>query len=415
MGFISFDFRKEYLYFVLFWVMDFINSIFGLIQYGRYKAEYMIINFLCINIGELFSGFLIIYTKVKMNYLRENEIAPRTSNSLNKIEPELIYNDLSLKDNIFLLIFLASILDFLGRNYNSLFILFFGPFLLKPYHIRWIISVDILARIIFSRVILKYQLYKHHKVSIIICSIGFLIMAIITIQSIIFSEYNVSNSYIYLIFVVIQKFAFSLGDTLSKILLTDKFILPHYLMFYKSLLCFTFYLIYIPILFLADNLAFDHFKELFLIDNLNVYIFSLIFKIISSFFQSFSIFNIIYTFTPIHVGFLNVVVCLFELLISISDDENLLLWIFSIICLLIVMFGTLIFTEIIILNFCELNEYTKAGLLLKEQLDNRTPNATLLSDLEEEKEENNDSRNYSDLIKNRKVHKTMVYNYKNKI
>ena len=224
MGFISFDFRKEYLYFVLFWVLDFINSIFGLIEYGRYKAEYMLINFLCINIGELFSGFLILYTKLKMNYLRENEITPRTSNSLNKIEPELIYNDLSLKDNIFLFIFLASILDFLGRNYNSIFIFCFGHIILEQRHIKWIISVDILARIIYSRVILKYQLYKHHRVSIIICSIGFLIMAIITIQSIIFSEYNDSNSWIYLIFVIIQKFAFSLGDTLSKILLTDKFI-----------------------------------------------------------------------------------------------------------------------------------------------------------------------------------------------
>ena len=287
MGFISFDFRKEYLYFVLFWVLDFINSIFGLIEYGRYKAEYMLINFLCINIGELFSGFLILYTKLKMNYLRENEIAPRTSNSLNKIEPELIYNDLSLKDNIFLLIFLASILDFLGRNYNSLFILFFGPFLLKPYHIRWIISVDILARIIFSRVILKYQLYKHHKVSIIICSIGFLIMAIITLQSIITVNkgyFNVFKYWIYLLLTFISKFLFSLGDTLSKILLTKKFILPHYLMFYKSLTCFIFYFIFILILFLTSKTNFSNFGDLFENENLILSTLLIILKIFFAFF-----------------------------------------------------------------------------------------------------------------------------------
>ena len=150
-----------------------------------------------------------------------------------------------------------------------------------------------------------------------------------------------------------------------------------------------------------------------------MYIFSIIFKIISSFFQSFSIFNIIYILTPIHVGFVNVVSTLFQIFLLISTEhkgEDLLIWIFYLICLIVVIFGTLIFAEIIIINACGLNEYTKVGLLIKEELDNSTPNATLLSELDEEKTENNDSINCSqEVIKTRKPNNTMVYKYKSKI
>ena len=40
-----------------------------------------------------------------------------------------------------------------------------------------------------------------------------------------------------LFFIFLAKFIFApLGDTINKILLTDKFLLPHNLMFYRSLI-----------------------------------------------------------------------------------------------------------------------------------------------------------------------------------
>ena len=116
-----------------------------------------------------------------MDFFKKKEIKSKNR----KKDLKLIYNDLSLKKNIIILIFLVSILDFLGRNYVCFFILFYHELGLKPRYIKWLISADILARILFSRIILKFKLYKHHKISMIICSIGFLIMAIISLQSII--------------------------------------------------------------------------------------------------------------------------------------------------------------------------------------------------------------------------------------
>ena len=170
---------------------------------GNYQIEFTLLYVVCLNLGELLSGFLVLYTKLKMNYLKEIETKKESKNEI-----ELIYNDLSIKENKYILIFFVSILDFLGRGYTVIFLLFFDKLILEQRHIRWIISVDILARIFFGRIILNIKLYKHRKISMCICSIGFFIMTIFALQSILFEEngkFNKFNCWIYIIFTIIQK------------------------------------------------------------------------------------------------------------------------------------------------------------------------------------------------------------------
>ena len=415
MGLFSCIFLKSYLYFLIFWILDFLGSLESSLNSNNKKGkkaqlETMLLNFIYIYLGELLSGFLVLYTKLRMNFLKRNEPI-HTS----KTDIQLIYNDLSLKDNITILIMLATILDFLGRNYVIFYYLFFGRLILQQHHIKWVISIDILARIFFCRIILKIKLYKHHRLSICICSIGFFIMAIFTL-TIIFEnngKYNKVNAWIYIILVIITKFFFSLGDTLSKIILTYKFILPHYLMFYKSSICSVFYLILIPILFLTSKISFSNIKDIFSEGGrVDLQILLILFKMFSAFFKNLCVFKIIYIFTPIHVGFLNIVSCLYQILqYFFSHLEYLLFLICYVICLLVIGIGTLIFTEILVINCNGLNENTKVGLLLKEKLDQCPPNGTILSDYYENNNENSDSRNCSeDLMKNRKSNNTVLYN-----
>ena len=416
MGLISFVFRKAYLFFLLFWVLDFLNSLEIAIfakytEYsGEYQIEFILIYVICLNLGELLSGFLVLYTKLKMNYLKGIETR---KDSKKKIK--LIYNDLSLKKNKYILIILVSILDFLGRGYTLIFLIFFDILILEPRHIRWIISVDIFARIFFGRIMLNIKLYKHHIISMCICSIGFFIMTIFALQSILFGEngkFNETSCWIYIIFTILQKICFSFGDTISKILLTDKFILPHYLMFYKSLACFIIFLILTPILFLTGKISFANYQSLFYIGDYRVHILLKIFIIIFSFFGCFSIFKIIDIFTPIHVGFLNVVSSLFQVIqFTIRNEtEHLLFLIFYIICLILIAFGTLIFTEILIINAWGLNEHTKTGFLIKEKLDQLPPEGTvLIFDNEENNDINETKNNDEEINKARKVNKTVEY------
>ena len=412
MGLFSFVFFKTYFYFALFWILDLINEL-EISNNKKGSAPQIIsrlFNIIYINLGELLSGFLVLYTK-----LRSKEKKIETIQT-GKTEVELIYNDLSLKKNVKILIFLVSILDFLGRNYIIFMLLFFGRVSLQQHHTQWTISIDILARIIFCRYLLKVKLYKHHKFAIYICSIGFLFMAIFAL-TLIFEDdgkYNSIDSWVCIIVVIITKIMYALGDNLSKILLTQKFILPHFLMFYKSLICLVFYIIFTPIVFLTSNIPFSKIKNL-LINDQSIFfnILIILFKIISAFVKSFCIFNIIYIFTPIHVGFLNVVSSLYQIIIQL---QYIIFKICYIICLIVIGFGTLIFTEIIVIKKYGLNEYTKVGLLEKEKYDQCPPDSTLLSEYYDDTSEYSDSRNVSqDIIKTRKPFKTVVYNFRRKI
>ena len=417
MRFISFTFYKAYIYFIIFWVLDFINSLeieffVKYTQYnGEYQREFILLYLVCLNLGELLSGILVLITKLKMKYLKdnnyENEIRQETSaNSL-----KLIYNDLSKKKNKYILIVIMSILDFLGRAVDLIYLLFFDKLYLEQRHIKWLISFDILSRIFFCRIILKFKIYKHHKYAMLLCSIGFFIMTIFALQSIIFGEggkYNDLNSWAYIMFIIAQKIFYSSGDTISKILLTNKFLLPHYLMFYKSLICFIIFILLIPILFLTSNIKYENFENLFQTGKPRLHILLKLLLIISAFFGSFSIFKIIDIFTPIHVGFVNVASSLFHVIrFTIKNEtEHLIYLIFYILCLLVVIFGTLIFTEIIIINVWGLNEYTQEGFLLKEQLDNMPPDGTILIDNEENHEHNLNDENVM------RLSKTMKYSSK---
>jgi hypothetical protein len=76
-----------------------------------------------------------------------------------------------------------SILELLARSSNLLFNLIneYKDEQLNNYHTEWIISLDIISRIIFSKIILKTSLYKHHLVSVLIFLFGSLIMTILGI------------------------------------------------------------------------------------------------------------------------------------------------------------------------------------------------------------------------------------------
>ena len=405
MGLFSCPFFKTYFYFAFFWAIYFLNTYITSITKGKLGPPLISMLFVIIdfNLGELFSGFLVLYTKLRIKK-KKNEQIPT-----GKTDIELIYTDLSLKKNRKTLIFLISILDFLGRNYLIFYFLFFNNSTLQQHHVKWIISIDILSRIIFCRIILKIKLYKHHKLAIYLCLIGFFFMAIFTLTVILEKggEYNNIHSWIYIIFTIIKGIMYSLEDTLIKILVTQKFILPHFLMFKRSVICFGFYLILISFLLLTSKITFSNITNA-----LTANILIQLIRISCGFFQSLLIFNIIYIFTPIHVGFLNIVTTFYQIFIQL---DNIIFIICYIICLAIIGIGILIFTEMIVINNYGLNEYTKVGLLIKEKLEESPPDPSVISEYNEDSEYS-DSRNCSeDIIKARKPYKIVAYKNKRKL
>jgi len=377
MGLFSFVIYKEYYYFLIYWCMDLVLYIPSLILKSRNSkpieslVTYDYLHLLNLNIADLLSGFLVLITYYRMKPKKEIiETKNKVGNSNNSIE--LIYNDYSEKDNKYTLIFILSILELFARSSKLFFNLIdkYKDEQINEYDAEWIISIDIISRIIFSKIILKTRLYKHHIISVIIFLFGSIIMTIFGII------YMKTNFMIKLLFLIPRNIIFGLGDIISKILLTYKFVLPQKLIFIKGLFNLGMHLIIFPILWFTGKFNKDDFLKNF--DSGIIIVYNII-NIFFFFIRAFCIMNIIDKFSPLHVAFVNVVLCLYQYIILLStpfDELNSYILIFiNIICFIIIIFSTLLFNEIIIINAWGLNIHTKKDILLREKKDNLLDNS----------------------------------------
>ena len=323
-----------------------------------------------------------------MNYLKKNKKNNKPPKP--KKNYELIYTDLSEKSNKYILILLISVLDFLGRTSELLYFIFVSTEKLDLMQTSWLIFIDIISRAIFCYLILKIKLKRHHLLSMILCFIGFLIMGYFGIKSL---NYNELDDWMYLFFSFLKIIVLALEDSYNKILITNKFVLPHYLMFYRGSVNFIILLIILPILYWTSCIDFTNYKYLNLDSALEI--FRKILLIISSFAKNFGVFKIIDIFTPQHVGFVNVVFCLLEIIKHIikQKNRNISYYIVDIISLIVMIFGTLIFNEMIIVNAFGLDEGTKSGIMKKEKLDNIEMQSSVIYEKDDNQEEKNISIN----------------------
>jgi hypothetical protein len=256
-------------------------------------------------------------------------------------------------------------LQILATSTNLLFYLVVNKKIIRNGEITWLISIDTLSRIIFSRIFLDTKLYNHHQFALILIIFAHLLM--------IFSAFMILNdeekkSWTYFIFLGFKFTFLSLEDTLNKILLTNKFLLAHILLFWRGI--FNLFLLFVltPIFYYTnkDKLNIDYLKN----SDSNLYwdIAARLFFVTCSFFRSFLIMKVIYDFTPLHVSFLNVVFALYELIYCrVKNKDKIIFLALDILSLIFIIFSTLIFIEIIIINVFGLNENTKDGLKKKEE------------------------------------------------
>ena len=195
----------------------------------------------CLNLDDLLAGFLVLYTFIKMrktkdeNALIEKNRESKRSKKKEKISYELIYNKTSVKNNKFIYLLLISLLEFVARSTDLLYLLIIGKIPIRIGQVNWLISIDIFSRIIISRIILKTKIYRHHILSIILTIIGLFFMSICAFKVITKDELD---NWPYFLFIIGKYILLPLEDIINKVLLTDEFLLPHYLMFYRGIFNF---------------------------------------------------------------------------------------------------------------------------------------------------------------------------------
>ena len=370
---------RNYIYILVYWILELFISIIKNLIYVTKTIDIGLINDLLneylqlviLVISDLLAGFLVIYTK--SSFRKKDE----TKRKRAKGEIILIYKSPIDVNKKLKLLILISFLDFIARSPYFLFSLINDSRALYRYQTDIIIAIDIFMRYFCSKIILNTKIYKHHSQAIKINIIGFLILFFIDLFGII--EYNdgVVKQILFLIFLLSMAICYPIADTFNKILLSDDFLLPHTLMFDRGLIEFVILLIFSLILFITGNLNFEYKSTI----NKIYYILIKLGYTIISFVKAFCLMKIIYIFTSQYVSFLIVsetfagtvnlltnyfidrknIPCIYQ-----DVNNNLLAIILITIELLsqfIIIFGTLMYNEMIIINKWGLNEYTRIGLL----------------------------------------------------
>ena len=393
---------NEYFYFLGYWFGEIIRSIIEIIFIDKIKItkknyekkdfliEEELLKLILLNVADLLTGFLVLYTNNKMKSLNSRQ-NPKKENKLNKLESSLIFNDLTKFKHKIFLIPLISVLDLIA---SSVFLIaaIFSKIILKPRQFDWMLCIDIIARIIFSIIILKITVRKHHKLGIILCIVGFILISISDIISIQNANLKYFDILIFIIIIFPKSIIFPLVDVLYKIVLTNDFLLPHLLMFYRGLSqCGVFFII-IPILNWKKKIKFEFLNEF---KNYNRIIYTICFTILSCI-RNLCVLKVIYIFNSHYVSFLFTII-IFENTIrkffeeksiyNFNEIKGITYFIIDIIALLLISVGTLIFNEMIIINVCGLNKKTKSNLLIEEKYENKIIDESIY--YEEEEDENN--------------------------
>lgn len=290
-----------------------------------------------------FISLIISRRKKKEDIIDKNE----SSSSIKLIHKYGVHKNYHIKFGLILLMsFLFTVNLFLNRfyfrNYKNIMDSRF-------YEIVFIIYL--------SKIILRVELFRHHKFSILLSFIGFIFIFIPIIIKI-EGEEILPN-----ILIILKSFLYSLFLALIKYLTCTYFVSPYLC----CLLTGIFSTMILIILFMLYSYYFNgdlsglkncfHFKD---IENkFKFYFFFILSYVIFSSTQFFT-YMTIYYFSPLIFLLTQVFFSLIFFIINIfSTSDQIFELLFTSFGYLILFFAILIHHEIIILNFCELNKNTK--------------------------------------------------------
>ena len=212
--------------------------------------------------------------------------------------------------------------------------------------------LNILITSIFSQIVFKIKLFRHHWLSIILIILTGLILDLGTLNLI----KDTMNNWKSLLFRFIREIIFSFHDIINKYAMENKFCSVYEISFYTGIILTVLFGIFAILDYCFFHL--DNFKDYF--DNFNVKeLFVLLGYIIT---QLGLYVGALFTNrdnTPCHIFIIYVFGQLaFYMDFSVNS-------IAVIICLIFILFMSLLFNEIIEFNFCGLSNNTKKNIMLR--------------------------------------------------
>ena len=304
--------------------------------------------------------FLIIYRIFNKRKISKDNNKQKKINSNSTLIKQIT------RKEKFLWILLVSIIDFI--NFTSYSI---NSIEIFKFFNTW--ALNIISLSLFSFLILKIKLYRHHYLSIIIISISGVLLDIILGKSL---RENLLHNLVNFA----NEISFCLTYVIYKFMMLKKFIKSYEIFFYQGLIELALSIIS---LIITTNIGYlDNFYEF--IDNLDKKeIFYVLFLLLTEFMYNLSLLLIIDFFSPFHVFLIDVFSELLSYCFYLNENE-LISSIFTIIICLICLFMLLIFIELIEINCFGISYMTKKNIQLRSKLD-----IDLIFDIIEDEEEVN--------------------------
>ena len=375
MSLLSFNYDAHFIYAIIYWILEIIIRILMYTNWEYFQMSddnvqneylYVIIS----NIGDLLSGFLVLYTKYST---KSKNPETRTLSKTNS-QIELIYEDTeNYKNQKFIRkMIIIGILEYISR---SLYWMAYAITKAKREEVSHQLqkdllnTVDIFMRYIFSIFILKVVFHKHRLFSIYLIAGSFIVLLISDFFYVGLDEkLNLVVTLGYVGIIAFRAVSYPLVDTFIRQLFEDNYILPDSLMFIKSLIQVVSVAIITPILYYSFGVQLDiHFGT----ENIII----IIVYILAHFVKQYFLLKIIYHFSAQSASFLVISESVSGSITGIIDffkDEDkqffdIFFLIIEFLAILLIAFATLTYDEIIIIHKCGLDENTKGGIINRAQ------------------------------------------------
>ena len=392
MSFLSLNCDKILIYVLIYWILDITFSLlirlhpefFQLIEQDA-QTEYLLVILSCI--GDLLAGFLVLYIrkKSKRKKIKTEEDDENKDTDENK-NYELIYEKAELKPKKYywIKIIIIGVLEYIGRsldwiNYSIFSYIDFDINKVSHFLEKNMINIiDIIFRYILSIFILRLTIYKHGKLSIIMISIGLIILLVTDLFLINYTnrKKSITSTIYYSMLSLIRGISFPFEDIIIKKLFLEDNIFPETLQFLRGIIVLIIIIILTPILYFSFGLTtvFNPSYEV---------IITLICFTLHRFIKAYIILKIIYRFSSQSISFLLIsgsLASAIKRITSLSEKTdissiNILLIVLESIGVFIVLLAAFIYDEIIIINKWGLNKNVRNNIYIRgisemESIDN---------------------------------------------
>ena len=425
MALITFNYNKHLIYAIIYWAIEIISRSFIYFKWEYFRIikdndainEYIYL--ILINISDLLAGFLVTYIQYSLKKNKSYDYSD--TNTISTIVRVNTINYTSIKENFlrktkkfYIKMALICSLDYIDRLASFIFYQTNkGAKHENIYHKAQtdiITHLDILFRYIFSIFFLKTKIFKHHKFSIAIICIAFIILIPTDIISIhyfpIENHIDINLTYIYIAVFSIRGIFFPLEDTIVKKVFIEDYILPEHFMFFRGIGDFIIIILVTPILYFSL-----YAENVFSFGDVTKIIITIILYTLSSFIKAYLLIKVIYYFSSQSVSFLIISesvtgsICeIIKFFISKDYEHYLIFLIIEILVIFVTTFGTLVYDEIIIIK--------KWGLeidVASEISSRATLEANRISIIEDENDDNEEEEEYEEDTKENILPESIAY------